>query len=290
MLLINGREVSNFIVSNIEEEVKKLKKINFRPPHLAIIIVGDNKNSLTYVNAKIRRANKIGFETTLINLENNILQNELIKVIRRLNNDKNIDGFIVQLPLPKNIDKNQILMEINPKKDVDGFHPLNFGKAILNIDSFVPATPSAILSIIKYYKIPTKSKRVVVIGRSQIVGLPISILLSHKTEYGNSTVTIVHSHTTNLKEVTTKADIIIVAIGIKKFLKADMVKEGVVVIDVGISKENNNIWGDVDFDEVSKKASYITPVPGGVGPVTISMLLKNTLKAYLANNNLNLNK
>ncbi len=286
MILLDGKKTANDIKNEIALSVKKLKYKGLRPPHLAAIIVGNNGASVTYVNAKVKACEKVGFESSLIKLEETISEDELLSEIDKLNNDTTIDGFIVQLPLPKHIDEQKIIMAVNPDKDVDGFHPTNVGKLALNLPTFISATPYGILELLDRYNIETSGKNVVVLGRSHIVGSPISILMSQKRNKGNATVTLTHSRTKNLKEITKKADIIIAAIGIPEFLKGDMVKEGVTVIDVGITRIEDNtkkngfkLLGDVNFEEVSKKADFITPVPGGVGPMTIAMLMKNTLLA-----------
>ncbi|MBS9774462.1 MAG: bifunctional 5,10-methylenetetrahydrofolate dehydrogenase/5,10-methenyltetrahydrofolate cyclohydrolase [Tenacibaculum sp.] len=286
MVLLDGKKTSADIRKEIALEVEELKKNNKKAPHLVAIIVGNNGASITYVNAKVKACKEVGFESTLIELPKEISEQELINKINTLNNDKFIDGFIVQLPLPEHINEENIIMAINPDKDVDGFHPTNIGKMTLNLPTFIPATPFGILELLERYKIETSGKNVIVIGRSNIVGTPISILLGQKRNVGNATVTLTHSRTVDLPKITKQADIIIVALGVPNFLKADMVKEGVVIVDVGItrvedtSKKNRfKLIGDVDFKEVSQKASYITPVPGGVGPMTIAMLLKNTLLA-----------
>ena len=257
-----------------------------RVPHLAAVLVGNDGASLTYVGNKVRSCEYVGFKSTLIKFENNISEIDLLKQIQILNSDDSLDGYIVQLPLPKHIDEEKILLAIDSKKDVDGFHPENFGRMSLELDAFVPATPYGIIKLLERYKIPTDGKHCLVVGRSNIVGRPISILMSQKGISGNATVTLAHSHTKNLKKLTKQADIIIMALGIPEFLTSDMVKDDVCVIDVGITRvvDKNNpkgyvIKGDVDFKEVSKKAGYITPVPGGVGPMTIAMLLQNTLQA-----------
>ena len=286
MILLDGKKTAADIKEEIALEVANLKNQSKKTPHLAAIIVGDNGASITYVNAKVKACERVGFESTLIRLAEDISEKELLNEIERLNVDKNIDGFIVQLPLPKHIDEQKVLMAVDPEKDVDGFHPTNVGKMALNLPTFISATPFGILELLERYNVRTSGKHVVVLGRSHIVGSPMSILLSQKRTVGNATVTMCHSRTKNLKEITLQADIIIAAIGIPEFLKADMVKDGVTVIDVGItrlkdaSKKNGfKLVGDVAFDEVSKKSEFITPVPGGVGPMTIAMLLKNTLLA-----------
>lgn len=287
MILLDGKKTSADIKEEIALEVAELKKQDKRAPHLAAIIVGSDGASLTYVNAKVKACERVGFESSLIRLPKETSEEELLNEIAILNIDKDINGFIVQLPLPDHIDEQKILMAIDPEKDVDGFHPMNVGKLALNLPTFISATPFGILELLERYNIETSGKDVVVIGRSHIVGSPMSILLAQKRKVGNATVTLTHSRTKNLSEVTKKADIIIAALGIPEFLKGDMVKKGVVIIDVGItrvadsSKKNGfRLVGDVDFNEMSEKASHITPVPGGVGPMTIAMLLKNTLLAY----------
>lgn len=286
MILLDGKKTAADIKEEIALEVVNFKNQGKKTPHLAAIIVGDNGASITYVNAKVKACERVGFESTLIRLAEDISEKELLNEIERLNVDKNIDGFIVQLPLPKHIDEQKVLMAVDPEKDVDGFHPTNVGKMALNLPTFISATPFGILELLERYKVETSGKHVVVLGRSHIVGSPMSILLSQKRTVGNATVTMCHSRTKNLKEITLQADIIIAAIGIPEFLKANMVKDGVTVIDVGItrlkdaSKKNGfKLVGDVAFEEVSKKSEFITPVPGGVGPMTIAMLLKNTLLA-----------
>lgn len=285
MELLDGKKTSTLVQEAIAEEVHKIVAQGQRPPHLVAILVGDNGASMTYVNNKVTACERVGFASSVVNLPENVSQEELLKEIEKLNEDKGIDGFIVQLPLPKHINEQEVLLAINPDKDADGFHPTNFGRMALGLEAFIPATPYGILELLSQYKIPTDGKNVVVIGRSDIVGRPISILLSQKP--WNATVILTHSRTQNLAELTQKADIIIAALGIPNFLKAEMVKEGAVIIDVGITrvkdasaKKGFRIVGDVDFEHVKNKASYITPVPGGVGPMTIAMLMKNTLNAY----------
>jgi methylenetetrahydrofolate dehydrogenase (NADP+) / methenyltetrahydrofolate cyclohydrolase len=286
MTILDGKKISNDIKDEIAEEVKKMKAKGEKVPHLAAIIVGNDGASLTYVGSKVRACERVGFESTLIQLSNTTSEVELLDAIEELNNNDDIDGFIVQLPLPEQIDEQNVLLAVNPNKDVDGFHPMNFGRMALDMSSFIPATPYGILELFDRYGVETSGKHTVVIGRSHIVGRPMSILMGRKGFPGNSTVTLTHSRTKNIEEFTKHADIIITALGKPEFLKADMVKDGVVVIDVGITrvpdaskKRGYRITGDVDFENVSKKASYITPVPGGVGPMTIAMLLKNTLLA-----------
>ena len=286
MVVLDGKKTSNDIKEEIKITVSSMKNHGQRPPHLAAVLVGNDGASLTYVGSKVRSCEYVGFDSTLIRLESNITEDDLLHHIRGLNEDDNLDGYIVQLPLPKHINEEKILLAIDPKKDVDGFHPANFGRMALELKAFIPATPFGIMQLLERYKVPTKGKHCVVVGRSHIVGRPISILMSQKGISGNATVTLAHSHTKNLEDLTRTADIVIMALGIPEFLKANMIKEGAVIIDVGITRvqDNNNakgyiIKGDVCYEEVSKKASFITPVPGGVGPMTIAMLLKNTLLA-----------
>ena len=286
MILLDGKATSNQIKEEIATDTKQLVDKGIRAPHLAAILVGSNGASLTYVNAKVKACAKAGFESTLVSLSEDTSEEELLNEIEKLNTNPQIDGFIVQLPLPKHIDEQKVLMAVNPDKDVDGFHPTNVGKMALNLPTFLPATPFGILELLERYKVETSGKHVVVIGRSHIVGSPMSILMAQKRTAGNATVTITHSRTKNLKEITLQADIIVAALGIPEFLTADMVKEAVTVIDVGITriadatkKSGFRLAGDVHFESVSKKASFITPVPGGVGPMTIAMLMKNTLLA-----------
>lgn len=290
MILLDGKKTAADIKEEITLEVRELKDIGHKTPHLAAIIVGNNGASITYVNAKVKACERVGFESTLIRLSEEVTEDDLLNEIAILNIDNDIDGFIVQLPLPKHIDEQKVLMAVNPDKDVDGFHPTNVGKMALNLPTFISATPFGILELLDRYNVETSGKHVVVLGRSHIVGSPMSILLSQKRKVGNATVTMCHSRTKNLKELTLQADIIIAAIGIPEFLKADMVKNNVTVIDVGITrlpdsskKSGFRLVGDVAFEEVSKKAEFITPVPGGVGPMTIAMLLKNTLLASKRN-------
>ncbi len=284
MELIDGKKISNQIKSEVAEEVAILKQNGKKIPHLAAILVGHDGGSEAYVAHKVKACEQVGFESTLIRKEDTITEEELLAEVERLNQDDNIDGFIVQLPLPKHIDEQKIIEAVAPEKDVDGFHPVNVGKMVIGLDTFVSATPAGIVDLIKRYDIPTSGKNVAVIGRSNIVGRPMSVLLSQKGL--DATVTVCHSRTKNLEQVLSQADIIIAAIGIPDFVTKEMVKEGAVVIDVGTTRvkstETKSGWrlkGDVKFDEVAPKCSYITPVPGGVGPMTIVSLLKNTLKA-----------
>jgi methylenetetrahydrofolate dehydrogenase (NADP+)/methenyltetrahydrofolate cyclohydrolase len=288
MELLDGKKTSLEIQNELGAKVKKLVKKGGTPPHLAAILVGEDGPSRTYVNAKVKACEKIGFKSTLHKLNADVSQSELLKLIDTLNRDNSIDGFIVQLPLPKHIDDNKITLAINPRKDVDGFHPENVGKMTLGLPTFLPATPNGIMELLKRYNIETEGKNTVIIGRSSIVGTPMSILMSRKSNPGNSTVTLAHSKTQNLKDICLKADILIAAIGLPEFVTSNMVKPNAVVIDVGIhrieddSKKNGfRLIGDVKFDEVSSICSYISPVPGGVGPMTIASLLMNT---YLACN------
>jgi methylenetetrahydrofolate dehydrogenase (NADP+) / methenyltetrahydrofolate cyclohydrolase len=286
MTILDGKKISNDIKNEIAAEVQKMKERGEKVPHLAAVLVGDDGASLTYVGSKVRSCERVGFESTLVRMPATTGEEELLQKINELNTNDDIDGFIVQLPLPPQIDEQKVLMAVDPSKDVDGFHPENFGKMALDMEAFIPATPFGILELLERYKVETKGKHTVVIGRSHIVGRPMSILMSRKGYPGNSTVTLTHSNTQNITEITKQADIVISALGVPEFLKADMVKDGVVIIDVGITRVTDNtnpkgyvIKGDVDFEGVSEKASFITPVPGGVGPMTIAMLLKNTLLA-----------
>ena len=286
MTILDGKKISNDIKEEIKAEVDKMKANKEKVPHLAAIIVGNDGASLTYVGSKVRACERVGFESTMVRLSNTTSEIELLDKIEDLNNDDDIDGFIIQLPLPPQIDTQKVLMAVNPEKDVDGFHPMNFGKMALDMSTFIPATPFGILELLDRYHVDTKGKHTVVIGRSHIVGRPMSILMGRKGFPGNSTVTLTHSHTKNITQITSQADIIISALGVPNFLKAEMVKDDAVIIDVGITRVTDEshpkgyvITGDVDFENVSKKASFITPVPGGVGPMTIAMLLKNTLLA-----------
>ena len=286
MIILDGRKTSNDIKDEIAVAVNEITASGSRAPHLAAVIVGEDGASLTYVGSKVRACKRVGFDSTLVKLPETTTEDELLNKVDELNNDQNIDGYIVQLPLPSHIDSKKILMAVDPAKDVDGFHPTNFGKMALNLPTFISATPYGIMELLERYNVDTQAKHTVVIGRSDIVGRPVSILMSRKSNPGNSTVTLAHSRTQNIAELTRQADIVISALGSPNFVKADMVKEGVVVVDVGItrvkddSEKGYKIVGDVDYENVSKKASYITPVPGGVGPMTIAMLLKNTLQAF----------
>ena len=285
MTILDGRKTSKDIKDEIKAEVDKMKANGEKVPHLAAVIVGNDGASLTYVGSKVKACERVGFESTMVRLSNTTSEIELLDKIEELNNNDDIDGFIIQLPLPRQINTQKVLMAVDPNKDVDGFHPTNFGKMALDMSTFIPATPFGILELLERYKVETDGKHTVIIGRSHIVGRPMSILMGRKGFPGNSTVTLTHSHTKNITQITSQADIIISALGIPNFLKAEMVKDDAVIIDVGItrvpddSEKGYHITGDVDFENVSKKASFITPVPGGVGPMTIAMLIKNTLLA-----------
>ncbi len=282
MILIDGKKTSELLQSEIAEEVITIKNNGGKIPHLAAVLVGNDGGSETYVAGKVKACEKVGFKSTLIRYDDTVTQDELLKCISQLNCDDDLDGFIVQLPLPKHISEEKVIEAINPHKDVDGFHPINVGRMVAGMPAFISATPFGIMELIKRYKIETSGKNCVVIGRSNIVGRPMSILLSQKGI--DCTVTICHSRTKNLKEVCAQADIIVAALGRAEFLTGDMVKEGAVVIDVGITRVKSDktksgwkLLGDVKFDEVAPKCSFITPVPGGVGPMTIASLLYNTL-------------
>ena len=286
MIILDGKKTSQEIRAEVAEEVKNLVAKGGKKPHLAVVLVGSNGASITYVNAKLLDCEEVGFDTTLVKLNDTITEKELLQEVYKLNEDDDIDGYIVQLPLPKQINEQKVIMAIDPEKDVDGFHPENLGKMALNLPTFLPATPMGIMDLLDRYNIETGGKHSVVVGRSHIVGLPASILMGRNHYPGNATVTLTHSRTNNLKEILLTADIIIAALGKPNFITADMVKEGTVLIDVGTTrvvdkskKSGYRLVGDVDFANVSKKASYITPVPGGVGPMTRVSLLKNTLLA-----------
>jgi methylenetetrahydrofolate dehydrogenase (NADP+)/methenyltetrahydrofolate cyclohydrolase len=286
MIVLDGKKTSQEIKEEIKHKVTAMKERGIPVPHLAAVLVGNDGASLTYVGSKVRSCDQIGFKSTLIRLEEQITEEDLMQEIEQLNQDETLDGFIVQLPLPNHINEERVLLSINPRKDVDGFHPTNFGRMALNLDAFIPATPYGIIQLLERYKVPTSGKHCVVIGRSHIVGRPISILMSQKGPAGDATVTVAHSKTQNIEKLTRQADIIVMALGIPEYLTADMVKEGVTIIDVGITRvaDTNHpkgyiIKGDVAYNEVAAKAGFITPVPGGVGPMTIAMLLQNTLLA-----------
>ncbi|GGE87974.1 methylenetetrahydrofolate dehydrogenase (NADP+) / methenyltetrahydrofolate cyclohydrolase [Chishuiella changwenlii] len=287
MQILDGIKLSKEIKQEIKQKVESFKEQGKRVPHLGAILVGNNGASRTYVDNKIKDCNFVGFESSELILPDTISQEELIAEIVKWNNDDSLDGFIVQLPLPKHIDQEVVINTIDPDKDVDGFHPMNFGKMALEMETFLPATPYGIMEMLERYNIDTAGKHTVVIGRSRIVGRPMSILMSKNGNPGNSTVTLTHSKTENLEQYTKEADIVITALGVPGFLKAEMVKDGAVIVDVGITRVDDStnprgfiLAGDVDFDNVKEKASWITPVPGGVGPMTRAMLLKNTLLAY----------
>ena len=284
MILLDGKKTANNIKEEIAVEVASLISAGGKKPHLAAILVGSDGASETYVNAKVKACNKVGFQSTLVRFTNDVTEVELLAEVEKINNNSDIDGLIVQLPLPKHIDEMKVTETILPSKDVDGFHPANIGRMALNLPTFLPATPSGILELLERYEVETSGKHCVVIGRSHIVGSPMSILMARNSNPGNCTVTLTHSRTKNLKEITKTADILIVALGKAEFVTDDMVKEGVCIIDVGITRVKSDktksgwkLLGDVDFEKVKEKSSFITPVPGGVGPMTIAMLLKNTL-------------
>ena len=284
--LLDGKKISEEILTEIAAEVTTIKAKGGKIPHLAAILVGSDGASITYVNNKVKSCERVGFISTLIKYDANISEEALLAKVIEINNDSDIDGLIVQSPLPKHISECKVVQTIVPEKDVDGFHPTNFGRLALGLPTYVSATPNGVIEMLKRYAIPTDGKHCVVIGRSNIVGSPMSILMSRNATPGNATVTLCHSRTKDLKSITLQADIIIIALGKAEFLTADMVKEGAVVIDVGITRVVDNtkksgyrLLGDVKFDEVAEKCSYITPVPGGVGLTTIASLLSNTLKA-----------
>jgi len=286
MNILDGKATSKAIQFEIAEEVIERVSNGFKKPHLAAVLIGVDGASQTYVNSKVKACERCGFDSTLVQRPADVTEAEVLQIVDDLNNNDSIDGFIVQLPLPKHINEQNIVNAIAEDKDVDGFHPASVGKMVLNLPTFLPATPYGIMQLLERYNVPTEGKHALVIGRSHIVGSPMSILLSKNANPGNCTVTLAHSRTKNLKEFTKNADIIVVALGIPEFLKGDMVKDGAVVIDVGITRVEDDslpkgysIKGDVAYDEVAPKCSFITPVPGGVGPMTIASLLKNTLLA-----------
>jgi methylenetetrahydrofolate dehydrogenase (NADP+)/methenyltetrahydrofolate cyclohydrolase len=286
MQLLEGKVASSAIKEDLKSKILILASQGKKLPHLAAILVGNSIASETYVASKVKSCNEIGITSSLFRFENSITESQLLEKIEELNNEKDIDGILVQLPLPKHISEEKVINTIDPKKDVDGFHPVNVGNMVLGFPTFISATPYGIILLLQHYKIETAGKHVVVIGRSNIVGTPISILLSRNNEYGNATVTLCHSRTKDLVSICRQADIVIAAIGKPKFVTADMVKENAIVIDVGINRVNDetkksgfSLKGDVDFDNVAPKSSYITPVPGGVGLMTIAALLMNTYKA-----------
>lgn len=286
MIVIDGKTTANEIKSQLKVQVEAYKVANNRVPHLAAILVGDNPASKAYVGNKVRSCHEIGFKSTLIQMDADVSQDKVLQTIHQLNIDPDIDGFIVQLPLPQHIDEVKVNLAIDPKKDVDGFHPINFGRMAQGLPCYLPATPYGITMLLEKYNIETAGKHVVVVGRSNIVGTPISILLSRKSKHGDATVTLTHSRTKNLKDIVKQADIVIAAIGIPLFIKEDMVKEGAVVVDVGINRvedlsleRKSKLVGDVDYDNLKDKVSFMTPVPGGVGPMTVVGLLMNTFKS-----------
>ncbi len=291
MQILDGKKAAQAIKDELKIDVAQLAAEGKKIPHLAAILVGNNGASETYVAAKVKACEEVGFRSTLIRLDENITENKLLDEIRLLNTDPDVDGILVQLPLPKHISDEEVINAIDPDKDVDGFHPVNAGYMLQGLPTFVPATPHGIMLLLKHYKIETAGKHAVVVGRSNIVGRPMSVLLSSNTNPGNCTVTICHSKTKNIKEFCLQADIIVAALGKPEFVTADMVKEGAVVIDVGITRVEDStkksgfkLKGDVDFDAVAPKCSWITPVPGGVGPMTIAALMKNTFKSCMQKN------
>ena len=284
MIILDGKKTSNDIKEEIAVEVNSIVSTGGKTPHLSAILVGSDGASETYVNAKVKACAKVGFQSTLIRLSEDVSEEDLLTEVKKINENSDIDGLIVQLPLPKHINEMKVTEAIDPKKDVDGFHPSNIGRMALNLPTYLPATPAGILELLKRYDVETSGKHCVVIGRSHIVGSPMSILMSRNNNPGNCTVTLTHSRTQNLKGITKTADILIVALGKAEFVTSDMIKEGVCIIDVGITRvrsvKNKSGWkllGDVNFEDVKEKCSFITPVPGGVGPMTIAMLLQNTL-------------
>lgn len=286
MQLLDGKATSAKIKEELAVKVQELKKQGKKVPHLAAVLVGEDGASRTYVNAKVKACEAVGFDSTLVKMNADVSEADLMAKIDELNNDDSIDGYIVQLPLPKHIDEKKVTLAIRPEKDVDGFHPENLGRMVLNLPGFLPATPYGIVQLLERYNVATEGKHCVVVGRSHIVGSPMSILMARNTNPGNCTVTLTHSRTQNLKEVCASADILIVALGKTEFITADYVKEGAVVVDVGITRVDDaskksgfRLLGDVKFDEVAPKCSFITPVPGGVGPMTIATLMTNTLQA-----------
>lgn len=286
MKILNGKETAEIIKKELAEQVRERKAAGRKIPHLAAILVGNDGGSVTYVNSKIMSCAQVGFESTLIRYDDSVSEEVLLNKVQALNDDKSIDGFIVQLPLPAHIDEMKVTLAIDPKKDVDGFHPINVGNMMLNIPGFVPATPAGIVELLRRYNIETAGKNCVVVGRSNIVGTPLSLLLGKNTNPGNCTVTLAHSRSENIKEICLNADILVAAVGIPGFITGDMVKEGAVVVDVGTTRVEDatrergwRLAGDVNFEQVAPKCSSITPVPGGVGPMTIASLMINTLKA-----------
>ncbi len=290
MQRLNGKETALQIRKELQETVSIRKELGKKTPHLAAVLVGSDGGSLSYVTAKVKACEEIGFDSTLIRFDENVSEDTLLSKVNELNKDENIDGFIVQLPLPNHINETKVTDTISPNKDVDGFHPMNLGNMMLNLPGFLPATPAGIIELMRRYEIETSGKHCVIIGRSNIVGTPLSMMLSRNSNPGNCTVTLTHSRTKNLKELCLQADILIAAIGRPEFVSADMIKEGAVIIDVGTTRVDDasrergwRLVGDVNFKDASSKASYITPVPGGVGPMTIASLMMNTLKAMELN-------
>ena len=286
MELIDGKKIAAQVKQELADEVKRMKAAGAKTPHLVAVLVGNDPASETYVASKVKACQEVGFKSTEMRYSADITEEQLLAVVDKLNQDADVDGYIVQLPLPRHISEHKVLMAIDPDKDVDGFHPCNVGKMVTGLPAYLPATPAGIVELLKRYEIPTQGKHCVVIGRSNIVGTPMAVLMSRKDKYADCTATICHSRTQNIKEMTLQADILIVALGKPHFVTADMVKEGAVVVDVGIhripsdkTKSGFRLVGDVDFEGVAPKCSYITPVPGGVGPMTIVSLLQNTLKA-----------
>ncbi|MCO6496051.1 MAG: bifunctional methylenetetrahydrofolate dehydrogenase/methenyltetrahydrofolate cyclohydrolase FolD [Chitinophagaceae bacterium] len=295
MKLLEGKVASVAIKENLKSKIESLIASGKRAPHLAAVLIGDDPASHTYVNSKVKNCAEVGIRSTLIQHDANISEEELLQIIRKLNEDKEVDGILVQVPLPKHISEKKVTLAIAPEKDVDGFHPVNIGNMVLGLPGFVSATPWGIILFLEHYGIKAEGKNVVIVGRSHTVGTPLSILFSRNTSFGNGTVTLCHSRTKNLEEICRSADILIAAIGRPLFIKENMVKEGAVVIDVGINrvedvtaKKGFRLKGDVDFDNVKEKCSYISPVPGGVGLMTIAALLTNTFDAYVRNNDIEL--
>ena len=293
MIWLDGKIVSEKILNEIKAEVNKIISTGKRSPHLAAVIVGDNPASRAYVGSKIKACEKVGFSSSLVELPADATEEDVLKTVDYLNHQSDIDGFIVQLPLPENVDEKKVVLRVSPAKDVDGFHPENLGRMMTGLPGFLPATPYGILKILEHYQIETVGKNIVVIGRSNIVGTPISLMLSRVGKSGDATVTLCHSKTKNLKQFSLEADIIIVAVGKPGYLKAEMVKQGAVVIDVGINRVEDHLnnkgyklVGDADTSGLENVCSYLTPVPGGVGPMTIAALLLNTMQAYRKNQNL----
>lgn len=293
MNLLDGKLASASLKEDLKDKIATLIEKGYRAPHLAAILIGDDPASHTYVNAKVKNCNEIGITSTLVTHDDSISEKELLQIIDQFNDREDVDGILVQIPLPKHISEQKVTLAISPSKDVDGFHPTNLGNMILGLPGFISATPRGIILLLSHYGIKAARKRVVVVGRSHTVGTPLSILFSRNEEYGNGTVTLCHSRTKDLKEVCLEADILVAAVGRPLFIKADMVKEGAVVVDVGINrvddptaKRGYRLKGDTDFENIKDKCSYITPVPGGVGPMTIAALLQNTLDAYTMKNNI----